>query len=258
MTSAATVFDAAADSYDKEFSQTLIGGMMRRAVWARCRARFTAGSRVLEMNCGTGEDARWLAQSGMTVLATDAAPEMVRVAQAKLDAAGVPNVRLRCLAWEQLETLDEGPFDAMLSNFGGLNCVEDLRAAAAALAGQLRSGAAAILCIMGPCVPWEWLWYLPRGRPDRAFRRLGRRGTSWQGLRIRYPSIRQTREAFAPEFRVVRVSALGALLPPPYAGKVLAHAPGLVRTLNRLERSLETVWPLPALADHYVVELLRR
>ena len=44
---------------------------MRAAVWARCAARFRPGFRILEMNCGTGEDARWLASQGMQVLATD-------------------------------------------------------------------------------------------------------------------------------------------------------------------------------------------
>jgi len=256
------VFDAGAEAYDAQFSRTLIGGMMRRAVWARCAARFGAGSNILEMNCGTGEDALWLARHGLNVLATDTAPEMLRIARAKIAAAAgkvrFHNVRFRQLAWEQLAALEEGPFDGMLSNFGGLNCVEDLRAAACALAGRLRPGAAAILCIMGPCVPWEWLWFLSQGRPDRAFRRLRRQGATWAGLRIRYPSIRQTRQAFAPEFRVVRSSALGALLPPPYTGKILARAPRLISGLNRLERSIETLWPLPALADHYVLELLRR
>jgi SAM-dependent methyltransferase len=253
----AAAFDPGADFYDAQFSHTLIGSIMRRAVWTRCAARFPPGSNILEMNCGTGEDALWLAQRGLNVLATDTAPEMLRVAGAKLAAAGI-KVRLRQLAWEQLDTLEEGPYEGVLSNFGGLNCVEDLRAAARALAGKLRPGAAAILCIMGPCVPWEWFWYLSHFNPGRAFRRLRRQGASWNGLRIHYHSIRQTREAFAAEFRAVRVSALGALVPPPYTGGFFARAPGVVRSLNRLERSIETVWPLPALADHYVLELLRR
>lgn len=257
MSAASAVFDAAAETYDAGFSRTRIGSMMRSAVWTRCAARFEPGSRVLEMNCGTGEDALWLAQSRMSVLATDAAPQMLRIARAKLEAAAVQGVRLQQLAWEDLDTLDEAGFDGMLSNFGGLNCIGDFRAAARALSAKLRPGAAAILCVMGPHVPWEWFWFLAQGSPARAFRRLRRGGASWAGINIGYPTIRQMRRAFAPEFQLIRTSALGALLPPPYTEARLGRIPHLLQGLNRLERRVETCWPLPVLADHYILEMRR-
>jgi SAM-dependent methyltransferase len=247
-----------AGAYDGQFTATVIGTLMRRAVWARCAARFQPGSRVLEMNCGTGEDALWLAHRGMQVLATDVSPAMLEVARGKL-ATSSPgaSVRFELLAWEELANLDGGPFDGMLSNFGGLNCVADLRAAACALAAKLRPGAAAILCIMGPVVPWEWAWFLAQGRPAKALRRLWRAGSPWSGIRVNYPSIARTRGVFSPEFRVLRVAALGVLLPPPYAEKLLGRFPRILAALDRAERRLEAVWPLPLLADHYILELER-
>jgi SAM-dependent methyltransferase len=230
---------------------------MRKAVWARCAARFRPGFRILEMNCGTGEDARWLASQGMKVLATDISRRMIEVARRKL--AALPEsaaVRFQTLAWEELGGLAAGPFDGMLSNFGGLNCVADLRAAAGALAGRLRPGAVAMLCIMGPHVPWEWLWFLARGNPAAAFRRL-HRDREWSGVTLRYPSIGAATKAFAPEFRPLRATAIGALLPPPYTEATLRRLPRLLDTLERLERRCETRWPLPQLADHYLLELER-
>ena len=233
--------------------------MMRRAVWARCAARFSTGSRVLEMNCGTGEDALWLVQRGVQVLATDVSPAMLKLAQDKLAASpGSAAARFRRLAWEELETLDEGQFDGVLSNFGGLNCVRDLRVASRALGARLRPGATAILCIMGPLVPWEWAWFLAQAKPRKAFRRLRRDGTQWSGITIHYPSIAATRHAFAPEFRPLRIAAIGALLPPPYVEKRMGRYPRLLEALNRVERRCETLWPLPRLADHYLMELERR
>jgi SAM-dependent methyltransferase len=251
-------FDAMADAYDSLFTATAIGTLMRRAVWARCAARFQPGCRVLEMNCGTGEDALWLAHRGVQVLATDLSPAMLQVARSKLSAlpAGVM-VRFEQLAWEELATLDEGLFDGMLSNFGGLNCVKDLRQAARDLAAKLRPGAAAILCVMGPVVPWEWAWFFAQGRPAKALRRLRRAGAPWSGIRIHYPSIGRAREVFSPEFRVLRVSALGALVPPPYTEKLVGRFPRVLAALDRAERRLETLWPLPWLADHYLLELER-
>ncbi len=230
---------------------------MRAAVWARCAARFRPGFRILEMNCGTGEDAQWLAARGMQVLATDISPRMLEVSRRKL--ASLPEggaVRFQTLAWEELAGLEAEPFDGMLSNFGGLNCVADLSGAASALAALLRPGAVAILCIMGPHVPWEWLWFLAHGRPGAAFRRLGR-SREWSGITIRYPSVAATVRVFAPGFRPLRVAAIGALLPPPYTERFFARHPKLLGALADLERGLETRWPLPQLADHYLLELER-
>jgi SAM-dependent methyltransferase len=247
-----------ASDYDSQFSQSAIGTRMRKAVWARCAARFPPGSRVLEMNCGTGEDALWLASRGVDVLATDISPAMLKIAQDKLAAAPAKaTARFQRLAWEELDTLQEGSFDGVLSNFGGLNCVADLPAAARALAARLRPGAVALLCIMGPVVPWEWAWFLAHGDARRAFRRLRRGGASWSGITVRYPSAASARRAFAPEFRTMRVAGIGALLPPPYTEKWLAGHPRAIGALDRMERRVEALWPIAALADHYLLEMQR-
>jgi SAM-dependent methyltransferase len=250
-------FDALAEAYDGQFTRTRIGSAMRAAVWARCAARFRPGFRILEMNCGTGEDARWLAGQGMRVMATDISARMIDVSRRKLaDLPENQTVHLQVLAWEQLESLAGDSFDGMLSNFGGLNCVTDLPRAAVDLAAKLKPGAIAIVCIMGPRVPWEWLWFLARGRPRAAFRRLRRR-RDWSGIPIHYPSIAATEKAFAPGFRLLRAGAIGALLPPPYTEYTLGRYPRLLRALERLERRWEARWPLPQLADHYLLELER-
>jgi hypothetical protein len=77
-------------------------------------------------------------------------------------------------------------------------------------------------------------------------------------MAIHYPTIRETRLAFAADFHMARVSSIGALLPPPYTEKRFGRAPRLIRALDRLERSIESVWPLPWIADHYLMELQRR
>ena len=109
---------------------------------------------------------------------------------------------------------------------------------------------------MGPVVPWEWLWFLARGEPAKAFRRLRPGGVAWRGLSIRYPSARRLRRLLArvpvPEGR-----RLGALVPPPYSEPWAVRHPRLLAFLDRWERRLETWAPLPSLADHYVLELER-
>ncbi len=254
---ASTAFDALAEDYDRAFTDTPLGTRMRQAVWRRLAARFGPGDRVLEINCGTGVDAVHLAGAGIEVTATDGSSGMLAVARRRVEAAGVAD-RVR-LAQVRLEALDGslGEFDGALSNFGGVNCVADVGALAARLAGCLRPGAVAILAVMGPLVPWEWVWFTAQGQPRRALRRLARSGAVWRGATIRYPSIRQLRRRCAPWFVVDRVAGVGCLLPPPFANRLAAAYPRLVDWLDRTERRRETTWPVPHLADHYVAELIR-
>lgn len=255
-------FDELAEEYDRRFSQGVLGILLRRAVWRWLDECFQPGQHVLELNCGTGEDAVYLGRRGVQVLATDNSPAMLEAARAKVVRAELESVvELLPLAIEDLlpETpLRLGPFDGVLSNFGGLNCVADLRGVAAGLASNLRPGAAAVLCLMGPIVPWEWIWFLVRGQPAKAFRRLRRGGSSWRGLTVHYPSIGAVRRAFAPGFHFRRAAALGALLPPAYVEEWAARHPRLLAWLERWERRLESFPGLPWLADHYLLHLQRR
>jgi SAM-dependent methyltransferase len=258
---ASAPFDALAADYDTGFTATPLGALLREAVHRRLDAHFAAGNRVLEIACGTGEDAVHLGRRGVRVLATDASEAMVERTREKVTAAGLEGiVEPRHLAIEDLASLAGpfGSFDGAFSDFGGLNCVADLPAAARDLAGLLRPGAALLLCVMGPLVPWEWAGVLRRGEPGKAFRRLRRGGVPWRGVTVRYPSPAALRRAFAPAFRSVRLSAVNALLPPTEWEGWAARHPRLLAALARWERRLETVPPLPWLADHYLLELVRR
>jgi SAM-dependent methyltransferase len=264
----ASPFDTLAADYDRSFTHSRIGAQMRQAVLSRLKVCFQPDDHILELNCGTGEDALYLAQNGVQVLATDASAAMAQQAQLKVEQAGfAERVTVRPLAIEEIVGLAQSPqaasalpglpFDGALSNFGGLNCVEDLAAVGVGLASCLRPGAIAIVNLMGPVCLWEWGWYLRKGQPGKAFRRLRRNGVAWHGLTIRYPSIRAARCAFAPHFRLRRVAAIGALLPPTYAEAWAERHPRLLAHLDAWERRLETRWPLPLLADHYLLEFER-
>jgi ubiquinone/menaquinone biosynthesis C-methylase UbiE len=61
----------------------------------------TAGRRVLEVACGTGYWTRMMAPTATSVLATDASPEMIALAQAKMP--GLENVTFRVANLYELE-----------------------------------------------------------------------------------------------------------------------------------------------------------
>lgn len=258
---AAHPFDALAARYDDAFSRTPLGERLRRASWRRLDAAFPGGCRVLELGCGTGEDATHLAARGVTVVATDPSEAMLGEARAKVAAAGLTErARFVRLAAEEVEreTASLGaPFDGAFSSFGALNCVADLPAAARGLAAVLRPGTPLLLGVMGPFCLLETLRFLARGEPRRAFRRFRRGGVEWRGLRVAYPSPGELARALSPAFSVTRLGALGALLPPTEAEAWARRHPRLLDRLDRWERRLETTWPLPRVADHYLLELVR-
>lgn len=258
-------FDAAATSYDADFTDTPLGRLLRAAVWARLDRLFAPRSHILELNCGTGEDALWLARRGHTVVATDASPAMLAAAQAKAARAGVGGrvaLALLDLARVSERAIDGAPFDGVLSNFGGLNCLSDWRPLAAALAQWVRPGGRLALVLMGPWCLWEIVWYLGHGQPRTALRRLRRGGVAahagrGQSVHICYPSSQRLAADFAPWFRPLATVGIGALLPPSYLGHLVDRWPRLFAALARAEARIAAHPPARWVNDHYLLELER-
>lgn len=258
-------FDVVARSYDRSFSGSALGRRLRNQVWQHLERVFSGGDRILELGCGTGEDALWLAKRGVRVLATDASPAMLEVTREKVDGAGVGEMvetRRLDLAAIDVEgrTLD-GPFDGALSNFGPLNCVADRTPVAQALAGLIRPGGTVVAVLMGPFCPWEMLWHLAHGRPSMAVRRLrqGRRVHVGGGteMPVWYPTPGRVQREFAENFRPSGRMAIGCFLPPPYLDHLTRTRPGLIRRLAGLEARWQRRFPFTWCGDHFLLSFER-
>ena len=254
-------FDQLARQYDSDFTETAVGRALREIVWCRVADRFGACRQVLELGCGTGEDALRLARMGIKVTATDASAGMIEVAREKISRLSDRDfepIEFHRVPMEGIAScLQARSFDGVFSNFGAMNCVADLPALAASLAGLLTPGAPLIWVIMGRRVPWEWLWYLARGDTRRALRRFQKNGVEWRGLRIFYPTPAQAMAAIKPYFAVRRVSPLGCVLPPSYAAAWLNRSPRAFAALRRLELLAQNSTALAAWSDHYILEASR-
>jgi SAM-dependent methyltransferase len=254
----ASPFDEMAGEYDELFTHTACAAVLRERVWSRLAKNFAGRERLLELGCGTGEDAIHLARAGHRVHATDASEEMIRVARLKAAKAGVADrIEFHVMPMEAMATLPrEQRFDGVFSNFGAINCVADLSVLARSLAGRLTEGAPLVFVAMGRYVPWEWAWYLARGDRARAFRRLRPDGVTWRGLRVRYPTPTTLAADLRQCFEVRRCSALGFVLPPSYAAGWLDRSPRMLALLRGLECATARV--TAGLADHFVIEGRRR
>jgi SAM-dependent methyltransferase len=254
-----SAFDEIAGAYDATFTDTKVGRALREIVWTRLEQVFRPSQRILELGCGTGEDAVRLARCGMRVVATDPSSKMIQAARRKaLIGNCEERIEFRCVAMEDIGSFADGDvFDGVLSNFGAVNCVSDLQALVADVAERLAPGASLLWVVMGRHAPWEWFWYLIQGRWRKAWRRLRPGGTEWRGLTISYPTPAQMRTLLLPHFVVTRLAPLGVALPPSYASAWFDRSPFAAAVLTRLERWAQRSSMLASWSDHFIVEAVR-
>jgi len=259
---AGTAFDAIAESYDSLFTTSLIGRSQRAGVWRKAQTVFRAGDRVLELNCGTGTDALFLASLGMKVTACDASPRMIEQAQTQkaMENPWAP-VDFRVLCTERLDELPSDlQFDGVFSNFSGLNCIPDLAKTWQLLAQRLHAGARILICLSTRFCVWEILHYLSQGQFRKACRRC--RGTAEatigrNSFPVYYPSLRSLRRSLWPMFRLRSVTGIGITVPPSYLESWAHRNPSILRVCETIDR-LICEWPgIRTLGDHMMLLLER-
>lgn len=256
-------FDAVAGEYDAHFTRRLLGCWLREAVHRHLTDLVQPGDRVLEMGCGTGEDALWLARRGAEVVATDASAAMLDVAHRKAAAAGMADqIRFVQVDLAEQGGAGSGLYDLVLANFGVLNCLADRRTLAARLARWVRPGGRLALVVMSPICPWEIAWYAAHGQIRPALRRFRSGAEARLGddatVRVWYPSPRRLRAEFLPAFQCVRTAGIGVFLPPSYLSHLVERWPRVFARLAAWERHLSDRFPWTWLADHYLMIFERR
>lgn len=241
-------WDATSEDYDRIFPETLVGRAQRDAVWRELDRVFQSGERILELNCGTGIDAVHLAERGVRVVACDLSPRMIDLATNRSIAANVANrIVFRIVPTEEISRL-VGPFDGAMSNFSGLNCVQDLSLAARSLGKLLRPGAIAVFCMVGRIAPWEIAWHLAHGDTKKAMRRLHPVSDDPR-IQVHYPPVRTIARIFAPEFRLLQWRGVGVAVPPSSMEPVAKKFPTLLKCLARVDRWLTSCPGVKGLAD---------
>ena len=260
-------FDGIAEHYDSIFTESPIGRAQRSSVWDELTSVFLPGNQVLEIGCGTGVDACFLAERGVSVTACDRSREMERMTEMRVRncSSRFQNafVLPRAMAAEEIGTLDRDHlFDGAFSNFGVLNCVPDLRKFANDLASVLKRRALVVLCLMGPCCAWEMAWSLMHGQRRRAFRRLtshpiearvGEHGV----ISVRYPTVREMKRIFEPQFRLKSLKGVGLLVPPTYVADWASRFPSCMGLARSADRFLSRCPGIRVLADHILLTFER-
>ena len=256
---ATRAFDRLARSYD-----TLVSGDTFRHQRMQTHAAFARwikpGFRVLEIGCGTGVDTAFLAAMGAKVVACDPSAEMLsrtirRLANAGLgDRAGILSCGLQELP-RFLDALDHGEgFDAVLSNFGALNCVPSLDALGVIGCRHLRPGGAMILGLIGRTCLWETVYFTARGDRSRAARRR-QSSVAVPVAGVEVPTFyhrRRDLHAWLGEaFTLDDTIGIGVMVPPPYLEPRWQQVPIAIRRAAAGLDRLTASWPVVnQLGDH--------
>jgi ubiquinone/menaquinone biosynthesis C-methylase UbiE len=253
-------FDVLAGNYDSAFTESRIGKaqrLMSRKWLLQCLTGKT-GLQILEINCGTGEDACWLARQGHQVFATDRSAAMIKQAQQKAVYAPHNNhLSFQTCAFDQLiHRFQKEQFDLVFSNFAGLNCVSpaDLFVLSSELYALLRPGGYLAAVIFGKRCVWETAYYLGKAKTKQAFRR-------WSNKKVDVPlatgidqpvyyySIKQFATLLLP-MQLIKQKPVGLYIPPSYMEAAMQHRPRFFNSLVQLEQRTSRLSVLSPLADH--------
>ncbi len=254
-------FDSMAPRYDATYLDNPSMRLMRSRVRAHLTGSLEPGDRILDLGCGTGEDALFLARAGYRVVGADFSPEMVRIARQKAAEEGLgERTEFRRLDITSLaEELpgDDSAFDAVLSDFGGLNTIPDLSILDRPVSRLLKPGGRFVACVMGRHCVWDWLTEIAHLRIDEA-RNRRRNGTvvrvKGYAVRTYFPTPREFTRAFG-SLRPVHVQALALFVPPPRIMAGRGHLDPLWQALDAIEQPFARLPLLAGAGDHFLAVL---
>ena len=259
MTTARLAFDRLAPTYDALASGEAFQ-LQRRQTHAAFSRWILPGFRVLEIGCGTGADTEFLAKLGARMVACDPSEEMLSRTRRRLENAGVGD-RVGILSCglqdvpQFLDALDHSEgFDAIVSNFGALNCAPTLDALGVLGDRHLRPGGAMAIGLMGRSCLWETLYFTARGDRARASRRsVTSVNVPVAGIDVPtfYHRTQDIEAALGGEFTRDATIGVGVLVPPPYLEPRWRQVPNVLRRAAAGVDRIAGSWPVVnQLGDH--------
>jgi ubiquinone/menaquinone biosynthesis C-methylase UbiE len=261
---AAEAFSKQALVFDQLYSSNAIIRYKRKRVRTHMLRRIKPESNLLELNAGTGEDAIYFAQKGYKVHATDISEGMLEMLNKKLDEQMLTElVSTEQCSFSELELLKQrGPYDAVYSNFGGLNCTGELQKVLSSLDPLIKPGGVLTMVIISPFCMWEFLLMF-RGRFKTAFRRFfsgrGRKarveGTSFTCW---YYSSSFVKQQLHDKFDLIGLEGLCTLVPPSYIEGFAEKHPKAYEFLRSIENRWKNRWPWKYWGDYYIISFRKK
>lgn len=255
----AEAFSRTAEKYDSFAEDHPHLTRLRNKVYAHVMRHVPRGSRILELNAGTGTDAVELAQRGYFIHATDVAPGMLSRLRDKVDKLKLHGrVTIEEHSFLSLETIQNAPFEAVFSDLGGLNCIPNLVPVINQLPRILKPGGIVTWVLMPRVCLWEMAEVL-RGNFSLAFRRLSRGGVraNLEGLNfdVYYFSPHQVIEWFGSKFELLALEGLSVITPTAESKNFARLHQRFYGVLSWLDDKLSPHWPWYGWGDFYILTM---
>lgn len=253
-------FDIAAKNYDATFTNSVIGKAQRHLVYHHFSEilKTNTPKTILEINCGTGEDALWLAKQKFQVVATDISKEMIAIAKSK-------NTFENCtFEVEDATSISEKyQVDLLFSNFGGLNCLTpiELERFFKTISKNLTSNGRLVLIIMPKNTLWEQLYFLFKANISNAFRRkkgIATANVDGENVPTNYYNPKEIVHLSKTDFDLKALKPIGFFIPPSYMEPFFKNKPKLFSCFNWLEDRITHLSFLSKYADHYLICLQKK
>lgn len=258
-------FDNVAKDYDGLFTETAIGKLQRNIVHEYLDKILPANKQqtIMELNCGTGEDAVYFAKKGLNVVATDVSEEMLKITEEKINSLGLSNY----ISTAKLDLTNpsdynfEQKFDLVFSNFGGLNCVDkkSLQDLSLVLSGILKDKGRIIFIVMPKFCLWETTYFLMKLKLNKVFRRASNKPVNVNlnggDVQTFYYSPEEIANIFGIKFKVMNIKPVGFFIPPSYLNTFFVKKGKTLRILGACESSVSNFSLLAKLSDHFLIDL---
>jgi ubiquinone/menaquinone biosynthesis C-methylase UbiE len=256
---AAEAFSKQSKVFDELYGKDAIIQYKRQRVRELILKYASPQSSMLELNCGSGEDAIFFAQKGFNIHATDISEGMLNVLKEKISGSSYEDqISVEQCSFTRLDSLqNQGPFDYVYSNFGGLNCTSELEKVLSSLDEVVRPGGVVTLVIISKFCLWETL-LLFKGKFKTAFRRFfsgkGRRAhVEGSYFKCWYYSPSFIKKHLQPKFELLSVEGLCSFVPPSYIENFAEKYPNAFRLLVEKENRLKARWPWNRIGDYFII-----
>jgi ubiquinone/menaquinone biosynthesis C-methylase UbiE len=261
---ASVAFTKQAPKFDTIYSSNTIIDYKRTRVRTHFEKYLQPKSKILELNSGTGEDAVYFSRLGHKVHATDISAGMQQMLNEKVIRTGLQSeVSSEICSFTRLHLLqNKGPYDAVFSNFAGLNCSDNLQEVLDGLSPLLKPGGILTMVVLPRFCLWETLLLL-KGKFKTATRRLfsanGRKANiEGESFKCWYYNPSFFRHFLKDKFNVLSIEGLCTFVPPSYIERFPEKHPGWYAFLQRLENRYKGTYPWRSIGDYYIITLRKK